>query len=93
MDRDELELLSVSLIEQGAGERGPADLIAALKRDGRSMVESIYLVSKVLSLSLGDAKTSVVTSPSWSRENREHERFHEKLIEVFEGEEQPHADR
>ncbi|MFD0886842.1 hypothetical protein ACFQ08_20025 [Streptosporangium algeriense] len=86
MLRNELDLLSANLIEQGAGESGTADLIAALKRDGRSMLESVYVVSKVFSLSPADAKPAVATSPSWVEESKEHERFHEKLIEEFEHE-------
>ncbi|MGJ6961451.1 hypothetical protein ACSDR0_06025 [Streptosporangium sp. G11] len=79
MDKKELDLLSAELIEGNAGEKGVDDLIAALKASGRSMVESIYIVSKVFSMSPADAKMSVVTGPSWSKEGEEHEEFHRRL--------------
>jgi hypothetical protein len=80
MDKKELDLLSAELIERNAGERGVDDLIAVLKTSGRSIVESIYIVSKVFSLSPADAKMSVVTGPSWSKEGESHEEFHGRLI-------------
>ncbi|GAA3111781.1 hypothetical protein [Streptosporangium carneum] len=86
MDRDELDLLSAQLVEGGAEERGVADVIATLKESGCSIVESLYMISKVFSLSLADAKAAVMTGPSWSKESEDHEEFHEKLIEGFERE-------
>ncbi|MGS2640540.1 hypothetical protein [Streptosporangium sp. LJ11] len=80
MDKKELDLLSAELLEGNARERGVDDLIVALKTSGRSMVESIYIVSKVFSMSPADAKMSVVTGPSWSKEGEGHEEFHGRLV-------------
>lgn len=85
MNKVDLESLYVKLVQNGAGNGHMGDLIASLKDSGRSIVESIYLVSKIYDVGLAEAKEAVVMSVAWRARVDSHEKFHDDLIEHIEG--------
>ncbi|WP_269853940.1 hypothetical protein [Streptomyces sp. RPT161] len=63
MDRSRLDALASRFIENGPTEK---EVVLQELRDlGMSPIEAIYVASKVLGLSLPEAKTALYESASW----------------------------
>ncbi|WP_432036202.1 hypothetical protein [Streptomyces cucumeris] len=71
MDRSRLDALAARITDEGATER--EEVFRELRDLRMSPIETIYVASQVLGLSLPEAKTALYESSSW---RDQHENWH-----------------
>lgn len=65
-----------------AGDGSEEELIADLRAEGCSKIESIAVLREVLGVNLGDAKRLVHCSSTWSDVRHRDDEFHDQLFEA-----------
>ncbi|MGW6742265.1 hypothetical protein ACWGDX_16310 [Streptomyces sp. NPDC055025] len=79
MNLSRLDELASSIAGRGKLEQEP--VFRELRERGLSPVEAIYVASRVLDLSLPEAKTAIYTSTAWRDQREDWQRFHSGLEE------------
>lgn len=59
-------------------------VLARLRSDGVTMVQSMLVLIRVQGLSLVEAREAVHTSETWSDQREKHDEFHELLAQTLE---------
>lgn len=79
MDRSRLDGLVSSIAGRGQVEREP--VFRELRELGLSPIEAIYVASRVLGLSLPEAKTAIYASAAWRDQQEDWQRLQSGLEE------------
>ncbi|MEV8343011.1 hypothetical protein [Streptomyces niveus] len=79
MDRSRLNGLVSSIVGRGQVEREP--VFRELRDLGLSPIEAIYVASRVLDLSLPEAKTAIYASAAWRDQQEDWQRLQSGLEE------------
>ncbi|GGJ72087.1 hypothetical protein GCM10010121_098320 [Streptomyces brasiliensis] len=79
MDRSRLDGLASSITGRGQVEREP--VFRELRELGLSPIEAIYVASRVLGLSLPEAKTAIYASTAWRDQQEDWQRLQSGLEE------------
>ncbi|UYQ64495.1 hypothetical protein [Streptomyces peucetius] len=79
MDRSRLDGLALSITGRGQVEREP--VFRELRELGLSPIEAIYVASRVLGLSLPEAKTAIYASTAWRDQQEDWQRLQSGLEE------------
>lgn len=77
MDRSRLDALSSNIRGRGQAEREP--VFRELRELGLSPVEAVYVASRVLDLSLPEAKTAIYASTAWRDQREDWQRLQSDL--------------
>ncbi len=61
-----------------------AEIVAAMRADGLSIIDAIKTARSVFGISLGVAKRIVSEHPAWRQEAAKSDALHEELLDMFE---------
>lgn len=88
MSNEEYQKLINSLIEPSKqmiqNGKNIEDVLKYLKTQSNSKIVSIAVITKIINISIGDAKLLVHTSKTWGSVRARDENFHEKIISAIE---------